>query len=155
MRIIILPPFLAALSLAFAACSSTAAVSDAGPGANSDEQTASERGEDARFTWTPETVLDRTTGLTWQRRVGDMRRTWTEADAVCVALGESWRLPTRDELLTILGGDAEPPAFGGTGDWYWSSTRSENVADAAWVVGIARYTNTHGLETQGLVRCVR
>ena len=146
-----------AIGGALAGCSaSPPAGRDAGA-ATDEAPPVGERGTDERFTWTAETVLDRTSGLTWQRHVDEARRSFRDADASCLALAPAgaWRMPTRDELLTILGSDAEPPVLGGAVDWYWSSTRSENVEGAAWVVGIARYTNTHAFETEGPVRCVR
>lgn len=156
---LLLAPLVLALAT-LAACGSKIAGSDAGVSAD-EEALAGERGEDARFTWTTDVVIDRKTGLAWQRRVDEARVSWDDAHARCRALevgGEAagtWRVPTRDELLTILDGDTEHPALGGKIDWYWSSTRSENVESAAWVVGIARYTNTHAFETQSPVRCVR
>ena len=156
------PAFFCSSVAALGGCSSKPSGSDAGAAAD-EEALVSERGEDERFTWTSASVIDRTTGLIWQRRVDDVRRSFPEAEAFCRSFDAAsfhdgrgaWRVPTRAELLTILDGDAEHPALGGKIDWYWSSTRSENITTAAWVVGIARYTNTHAFETQGPVRCVR
>lgn len=136
------------LSFTLIGCGSRMDTSDAG--ASHDDPIVSERGSDGRFTWTPETVLDDTTKLTWDR-VAD-RGTFAEAERICAERGE--RLPTREELLAVLGDDREPAMFQGSGDWYWSSTKSSNTA-GAWVVGIARYTNTHGFDALSSFRCVR
>ena len=102
-------------------------------------------------------MIDHESGLTWQRQIDEGHHTWIEAGERCAQLSPAgaWRLPTRVELLTILSEDAEPAVLGDNAGWYWSATRSENAADAAWAVGIARYTNAHAVDTEGLVRCVR
>lgn len=74
----------------------------------------------SRFTLpTPRTVLDSSTGLTWQREL-DVRAcaedtcTWERAIAYCDALsldGGGFRLPSRQELAAL----AQPN--GGVGEW--------------------------------------
>lgn len=148
------------LAIAFGAlvgCSSkVAAGSDAGTKMSASELSA--EGRDERFAWTQHKVVDAHTNLAWQRTADEARFSFAEAKAYCAELsidGGGFRLPTKDELLTILDGDAEPAPFAGRVDWYWSSTTSDNVDSAAWVVGIASYTNTNALETKSAVRCVK
>jgi len=53
-----------------------------------------------------ETVLDRTTGLEWQRIPDGTKRTWSEAidytDALNLSGFSDWRLPQKNELQSIL-----------------------------------------------------
>ncbi len=89
-----------------------------------------------RFVVTGDRVLDRVTALIWRRRadltVGPL--TWQGAlDAVAAlatATGEVWRLPTINELESLVDASAHHPAlprrhpFAALGDVYWSSTTS-------------------------------
>jgi predicted RNA-binding Zn-ribbon protein involved in translation (DUF1610 family) len=52
-----------------------------------------------------------------------------EATKACVAIGEGWRLPTRDELTILFEHRSEIGGF--SKEWYWSSTRY--AATSAWV----------------------
>lgn len=47
-------------------------------------------------------VVDATTGLSWQRLVDARAVTFDDAKASCATLGERYRLPTIQELLTIV-----------------------------------------------------
>jgi len=53
-----------------------------------------------------EIVIDQTTGLSWQRTPESVRRTWHEAidytDSLELAGFSDWRLPEKQELLSIL-----------------------------------------------------
>ncbi len=57
------------------------------------------------FTVAADTVLDTRTGLMWQRAVPVERFTWVEAKAYAKGLRlggyEDWRLPTKEELLSL------------------------------------------------------
>jgi len=79
-------------------------------------------------------VLDRATGLTWQQRGSEDPLTWLEAKAYAAGLGQarfagraSWRLPTVDELVSLL--DPTPhgrdfclaPVFDPRQRWLWSA----------------------------------
>lgn len=89
-------------------------------------------------------VLDRGTGLVWERDIG--MGTWTEALARCenLTLGpyeSGWRLPTIKELHTILDEEAEygldPAIFhreAGDARFFWSATPVAGVFDHVWVV---------------------
>ena len=102
-------------------------------------------------------VLDTQTGLVWCR---DTKKdvTWEEALKYAASLGDDWRLPTKDELMTLVNKDRENP----TSDfpnmpstWFWSSS-SVDYSSFAWsvnfyegYVGNNYKTNTHS------ARCVR
>jgi hypothetical protein len=67
--------------------------------------------------------------------------TYAKAEAACAALGEGWRLPTRQELESILDLSRYNPAidtarFPDTkSGWYWTSTPCAWSSDRAWCVG--------------------
>jgi hypothetical protein len=68
--------------------------------------------------------------------------TWENAKEACAALGEGWRLPTREELhLMWLNKDNSFAAA-----YYWSSSESNNAS--AWNqnfnVGSQNYYNKYG-----------
>lgn len=54
--------------------------------------------------------------------------TWEEADKYCVELGDGWRLPTKDELISLFNNDANK--FGNYGCW-----GDKFNSDYAWSVG--------------------
>ena len=92
-------------------------------------------------------MLDRLTGLLWH---GDANLTlqpvvWREALAAVAALnregaGRAWRLPTINELESLVDCAAHSPAlpsghpFADVQDIYWSSTTSLFEPDCAWAL---------------------
>ena len=62
-----------------------------------------------------ETVIDRTTGLRWQRIPDGTKRTWSEAidyaDALSLSGFSNWRLPEKHELQSILSYGRSPSAL--------------------------------------------
>jgi hypothetical protein len=118
-----------------------------------------------RVTWRPPppenlvfgetTVKDTLTGLEWSREPAPIRLRWNEAKAYCDSLatdGGGWRLPSRDELMSVLHFNNDP--FGAELDWYWSTTVGVR-AGTAWAVGEGAWLNGNPIETQSRVRCVR
>ena len=104
---------------------------------------------DPRFTVTGEVVRDRLTGLAWARRAdpGGEPVAWQEAlDRVSAWNDEHgtaqlvWRLPTINELASLVDCDAHSPAlpaghpFIGLQAGYWSATTSFFECDWAWVL---------------------
>ena len=102
-----------------------------------------------RFTVTGEVVRDRLTGLAWARRADPDGEpvAWQEAlDRVSAWNDEHgtaqlvWRLPTINELASLVDCDAHSPAlpdghpFIGLQDGYWSATTSFFECDWAWVL---------------------
>lgn len=92
-------------------------------------------------------LFDPATGLAWQRQGSRYPFTWPEARAYCQRLADDewagmsgWRLPTVDELLSIL----RPPAraadlclqsaFSPRQRWLWSIDRASFIA--AWYVSV-------------------
>ncbi|MDY0004698.1 MAG: DUF1566 domain-containing protein, partial [Polyangia bacterium] len=102
-------------------------------------QDASGFGQDAQYSVNPldyeitaDWVLDRVTGLTWQRAVPAVSFDWWEAREHCAAMTlgghDDWRLPGRMELVSLLDyGSLDPTidleAFPGTpSDFFWTAS---------------------------------
>lgn len=112
-------------------------------------------------------VSDAGTGLTWSREnVPGGRMNWAKAKEACAALRlggfSDWRLPTIQELLTLVDYDRHEPAidtdfFSCEANWYWTSTPAHSSpGDYAWVVNFSYGGSSWG--SQGLdffVRAVR
>jgi hypothetical protein len=96
-------------------------------------------------------VLDRETGLVWERSPSASRMTWFLATGACEPLSNGgrlgWRLPTIQELASLLVDPGVPvnPDFPGptlpaghpfiaVQDAYWSATAVANIPDGAWLV---------------------
>jgi hypothetical protein len=112
------------------------------------------------------TVLDRITGLMWQRRVGNDKSTFDQAVAKCndltLAGYHDWRLPSRIELVSILDTSRTEPSidlsyFPNTAsDWFWSSSPAVDEPSAAWYVYFYfGYPKTDDRRSRFSVRCVR
>lgn len=78
-------------------------------------------------------VVDKETGLIWQRQPGTAKLMWPQASDICVKLGvpntltphRGWRLPTVQELTTLAPLTQQSPFIGvqgGADSWYWTST---------------------------------
>jgi hypothetical protein len=100
--------------------------------------------------WNHQAVLDRETGLVWERTPGgpgDGTEDWGNAYGSCiqkrVANRMGWRLPSLQELQSLLdtnvqtnGLPAGHPFFNiSTTELYWSATRSPNGPTLAFAVG--------------------
>jgi len=116
-----------------------------------------------RFTTTPTEVVDGKTGLTWQRGVASVAKTWAEAKAYCPTVGANFRLPSVKELLTIVDFTKSNPAIdttvfpGTTAAVFWTSSAvAGNNPSHAWSVnfGTSR-AGSYGVGGAGQVRCVR
>ncbi len=102
-----------------------------------------------------EAVLDKQTGLIWARNayiIGKLenRLPWEEAIKLCqnIEIGgqKGWRMPTRDELITLLDTSQSAPSLpeghpftntgGNEGGWgYWTSTEYGSDINSAWRIG--------------------
>jgi hypothetical protein len=120
----------------------------------------------ARFTAQGEVVQDRATGLMWTRKsVGDKAFKWKEAQAAASAVRidghQDWRLPTIQELLTLVDYSRTSPAidpiFEYESIWYWSATPyASSPGVYAWCVhftnGGSNYVHQ---DHESFVRAVR
>ena len=101
-----------------------------------------------------EAVLDRETGLVWERYTSDTKQDWVYATLVCrwATIGgrNGWRLPTVDELATLVDGTADGvklpaghPFLNAKAARYWSSTTlvgyQPSNTDTAWYVGFSSF----------------
>ena len=89
------------------------------------------------------TVTDSTTGLIWQQTDDNTSRLWQPSIDYCNALtlggSSNWRLPSIDELLSLIDTSSNPvidPLFTGVDLSYWSSTTWAEDFTKAWYVGI-------------------
>lgn len=99
-----------------------------------------------RFVEGAEGVLDRLTGLTWQRsaRLGNADLSWQQALTAVTEYAEEtglpWRMPTVNELESLVDAASHSPAlianhpFGEVQSAYWSSTTSGFETDWAYVL---------------------
>jgi len=98
------------------------------------------------------TVTDTKTGLMWIKQHSQLggdfakqKMTWDDAIKVCKNLEyadhKDWRLPTREELCSIVDLEKYDPAidpiFTNTqNDWYWTSTPCAWNQSSAWYVNL-------------------
>jgi hypothetical protein len=121
--------------------------------------------------WSSAAVLDRETGLVWEKSPDSTLRTWPAAMRQCNELSKSnrkgWRLPTLQDLTSLVDpsvvfpGPALPAGhpFDNV-QWsaqeYWSATSFADFPTGAWSVGLA--TGNLRSDTKGAAKfvwCVR
>jgi len=116
--------------------------------------------------WSDGTVHDNYTELVWQRSLAQNGMTWNDAMSFCGSAGQGtlpgcgWRLPSVNELQTIVDDSTSNPAidsatFPNTGSGpYWTS--SLDGPGQAWTVAFF-YGELQPVATSGAVavRCVR
>jgi len=115
------------------------------------------------------TVTDTGTGLMWQKATAPGTYLWQQALSYCESLSlggdNDWRLPSINELHSIVDYDSAYPAFypiftytdNGFYDFYWSSTTFTGSERFAWVVSSkAGYrANSYKRDYPFYVRAVR
>jgi len=89
-------------------------------------------------------VYDKETGLVWESAPSTTRFQWVNALAHCrgTAAGNrrGWRLPSLEELTSLVDGATFPPAghpfqgIGGASDTYWSASTFEDNAAVAYAI---------------------
>jgi Protein of unknown function (DUF1566) len=111
-------------------------------------------------------VVDRTTGLMWQRISPNQFFTFVQAQRQCDKLSlagyDDWRLPSRIELVSILDTRRTQPSIDvdvfpeTASDWFWTSSLSADNPRAVWYVYFyLGYPKTDDITNQFSVRCVR
>jgi len=111
-----------------------------------------------RYRITGHTVLDTHTRLEWQaKQSGPM--TWDAAMKYSAELGDGWRLPTVEELETLVDRSRVDPASAFPGmpsEWFWSSSSYAGGSSIAWGVTFSYgYVYGTGKASSNFVRCVR
>ena len=102
--------------------------------------------EDGRFIDCGDgTIKDTLTGLMWDKDGSDNSMSQSRAEEYCkkseVGGHKDWRLPTREELESILDltkvYPAIDPIFNCKSAWYWTSTPYAGNSGSAWFVGFS------------------
>lgn len=118
-------------------------------------------------------VLDKETGLVWEKSPSTDQKTWEEAQIHCNGLKTGnrmgWRLPTLQELASLVDpavhrpGPTLPsghPFSGVQSSTYWSATTYAGLTTSAWCVHFDDNNDdgsvsTGGKARRGYVWCVR
>jgi len=121
----------------------------------------------ARWKKQGDVVIDIKLGLMWQDNSAakSIKKNWKGAKKYCKNLSlvghSNWRLPSYDELLTIVDYDRFDPVImpsfkNVASSGYWSSSQVVSFARFAWDV-LFKFGNTGGVtkSTKSYVRCVR
>ena len=98
--------------------------------------------------------------LEWQADVPAEEFTWEEAKDYAASLGDGWRLPTIQELLSLVDYTKNSPACSVfpncPSDWFWSSSPVSGDTAHAWFVSFSNGdANDAGVSAAYRVRCVR
>ncbi|MRG95214.1 DUF1566 domain-containing protein [Polyangium spumosum] len=110
-----------------------------------------------------ETMIDRRTGLVWQRSSTSELTTWQGALVFCASLSiggaSGFRLPSIKELASLGHGEepASPaPPFEDGDALFWSSTPVAAAPDEAWFLdGLTGHIEHQPTTVKARVRCVR
>jgi hypothetical protein len=107
----------------------------------------------------PEATLpDPVTGLTWQATPSVQGMRWSAAVKQCAALkldGGGWRLPSVEELDTLLVTDTRARIPTTATTFFWTSTHREREAVAVFFDTSTFPEGLGPARDLGLVRCVR
>lgn len=112
------------------------------------------------------TVTDTVTQFMWQQVDDGIERDWVQATSYCENLDlgghGGWRLPTTEQLKTIIDTTRENPSIDTTffpnakSAYYWSCATDGKVRSNAWVIGFHNGYMTSDFKTNKYyVRCVR
>jgi len=107
-------------------------------------------------------VIDHKTGLIWRQAAEPGLFTFQEARAhaqvVAQRTGLPWRVPTLDELASLLDRGRHEPASAFPdmpSECFWSSSRMSASTDVAWVVHFGYGGYVYSSNKHGAVRLVR
>ena len=130
-----------------------------------DESVGWTNAENTRFAVYYDIVIDKETGLVWQRDLGTFM-SWASAIDHCydVVAGsrKGWRVPTMAELSSLIDPNQDRPSlpvghpFNNLQTFYWSSTTYANDNTQAWYVHFYEGTTNFRPKTfNAYVWCVR
>ncbi len=110
-------------------------------------------------------VQDTQTGLVWQQARSGSTMQWSAAQSYCTGLGlngHRWRLPSINELQTLVDEGTMNPAIdatafpGTSAEYYWSSSALAGSSSYAWFVAFYYgFPSYDGVAGANWVRCVR
>jgi hypothetical protein len=103
-------------------------------------------------------VTDRRTGLTWITVAANVQTSdHAEAVITCQALGNGARLPSVNELLTILVPNLVSKAFPNwpASAWAWTSSPVSAIPGSRWAAAIGGATRADTADVHNRVQCVR
>ncbi len=112
-------------------------------------------------------VLDRETGLVWEKSTSTSIYIWTDAMVYCTNLDKGgrkgWHLPTVEQLASLLDTDSLNPTalpdvhpFTNVYNIYWTSTADANLNSEAWYVSFYFGSlSSQNKYASYYVRCVR
>lgn len=117
-------------------------------------------------TSTPGVIVDKVTGLMWQRAVDAGRYDWVASKAYCAGLmlagHTDWRLPTEIELFSLVDPTATSPAIDAAAfpntppEFFWSSSPLAGDPTGAWGTYFSYGGTGSGIASvENRVRCVR
>jgi hypothetical protein len=118
----------------------------------------------ARYTIANGTVYDTQTKLTWQEQLSMSSYTWDDAKAYCAGLsldGTGWRVPTINEIKTIVDESTNPSIDGSAfpmtpSEYFWSSSVVVEDPSRAWTCFFSNgSTYSFTQTTPRFIRCVR
>ena len=97
--------------------------------------------------------------LEWQAKDDGIKRTWEDSIIYAITLRYGWRLPTIEELVSIIDFSAYNPACKINScrpSYHWSSSPYVNVSSYAWYVSFFDGDVYHSSKDgHYYVRCVR
>ena len=107
-------------------------------------------------------VLDKETGLVWEKSPDSAYRDWPTAVSYCytktVGDRKGWRLPTIEEFASLIDAAQSNPALPSghpflnlKTDYYWSSTTLADITNKAWFMGLSSGFMDTTLKTVGLI----
>ena len=118
--------------------------------------------------WNSAAVLDKETGLVWERSPESSLQAWSSARSGCLnrttGARKGWRLATVDELQSLIDPAVAPPGpvlppghpFSNVQSTYWSASTKADLPDFAFVVFFDQgFVSWGPKSSSGPVWCVR
>ena len=97
--------------------------------------------------------------LEWQAKDDGNRRSLRDSIIYAITLGDGWRLPTIEELISIVDYNTHSPACkidSCRSSFYWSGSPYTPNSLNAWIVDFYNgYVDGYGKDNHYYVRCVR
>jgi len=111
-----------------------------------------------RYIRQDDVVFDTISGLEWKAEAAE-RMTWDKAIEYAESLGNNWKLPTIEELTTLIDYSRIAPATtfpSHESNHFWSSSVYAGSTGSAWIVAFAYgYAVSYAKHNTNRVRCVR